>query len=169
MTQVPPGQHAEVAAPGVPVGYLLAACMTGLVFLNLGLLAALLSPLAWLLHRWLAAASAPIAASHHRFLARTWIVTGVLHLLLYALLAVPLWQLLVLVQIALQASAADPGMGWIAPFDSLSAYIQGTGGMPLLMAAGVLLLHLGAALFIGLWLSVRLMRRWLIWVDRRPA
>lgn len=159
-------------APSEPVtwGYLGGCLLALLAFLNLGLVALLLTPFAVVAHRWAARSSSPTAASHHRFLGRTWLWTLLAYVLLYALLAVPLWQVLQVVEVAAQAhAAADPGREWETMISSLFAYLSTQHGWPVVMALGLMVLHGLASVLIASWLAVRLIRRWLRWVDRKPA
>lgn len=157
--------------PGsIVVGYFGGVTLAFLVFSQLGLLALLLTPFALLLHAVAARQTPPFAASHHRFLARTWIYTALALLVVYALIAVPLWQLLSLAGVAVDAmAAADPGRELETAWASVSAYLQHREGYSLVWMGLALALHVSGAFLIAAWLAVRLIRRWLRWVDRLPA
>lgn len=151
-------------------GYLGGALLVLMVFSQMGLLVLFLAPAALLLHGLAARRASPFAASHHRFLARTWGYSVAVLVLLYALIALPLWQLLTLVDVAADAvAAADRGRELETVWTSLSAYLRyGGGPSPLWMAVSVIL-HLGGSFLISAWLAVRLIRRWLRWSERRFA
>jgi hypothetical protein len=155
---------------GIVAGYLGGVTLAFLVFSQLGLLALLLTPFALLLHAAAARRVPPVAASHHRFLARSWGYAAVALVGVYALIAVPLWQLISLAGIALDAiAAADPGRELETAWASVSAYLQHREGYSLLWMGLALALHTSGAFLIAAWLAVRLIRRWLRWVDRHPA
>lgn len=160
----------EASSEPVTWGYLGGCLLALLAFLNLGLVAMLLTPFAVVAHRWAARHSGPCAATHHRFLARTWLWTLLGYVLLYGLLVFPLWQALHVMDVAAQAhAAADPGREWETVISSLFAYLSTYDAWAMGAALMVVVLHGLASILIASWLAVRLIRRWLRWVDRRPA
>jgi hypothetical protein len=155
---------------GTVSGYLGAVGLALLVFSQLGLLALLLAPFGWLIHAAAARRSPPFAASHHRFLGRTWAFAGLALLAVYAVIAVPFWQLLSLAGIAMDAmAAADPGRELETAWASVMAYLQHSDGYSWLWMGLAIALHVSGTFLISAWLAVRLIRRWLRWSDRQFA
>lgn len=162
--------HPDTSQLGLTLAYGGGLALVVMVFLQMGLLTILIAPFVWLVHRASAAGEGALAASHHRFLGRTWLLAAVIQLLVIALVVLAFGEVLTLGNIVLDAvAAADPGEeAWLA-FDSLRAYLAHTHGLPLIkLVMALTLLGLSSAV-IGLWLSVRLVRRWLRLSDGLPA
>jgi uncharacterized membrane protein len=163
-------QSPSPAGIGVVLGYATAASMVLMIFVQLGLFAVLLAPVMCVLHWVTARGHDSVNASHHRFLARTWLYAIIAQLAVLTALGFAFAEVWNLGAIIIDAvAAAQPGEEAAMAFDSLAAYLDYTAGRPLFMLVAAFLVHGVATTVIGAWLSVRLVRRWLRWSDRRPA
>lgn len=154
-------ERSKTTAPGVAGGYILAGCLAALLWLGVGLLLLPLMAVLAVLHGIAGLSANGTARSHHLWLARhhLWATIALLAVTVAALFTVP--------------AALDTGMTILNtlayaphPAETLAA------AWPALNLPG--LVALGVVAFVGwllvtLWLSIRLIVRWLRWVDRRPA
>lgn len=150
-----------VPAPGVTGGYILAGCLAALLWLGVGLLLVPLMLVLAVLHAIAGLSTRDPARGHHLWLARH---HGWATLALGAVTAAALFT----VPAALDTGATILNTLAYAPHpaETLAA------AWPALNLPG--LVALGFAAFAGwlvvtLWLSIRLILRWLRWAERRPA
>lgn len=149
------------AAPGVTLGYIAAGTLAAALWLGFGVLLVPLMLVMALLH-WLAAAgTASVADSHHSWLGRHHALSALALLLVLVapLFAIP--TLLTSVMTVLNTLAYAPH-----PVETLAAAWPELGVGTLLLAAFVAII---GWLLVTLWISIRLIRRWLRWSDNRPA
>ena len=114
-----------------------------------------------LLHWWAAAGQAPVPASHHRWPGRHHALsaTALLLVLLAPLAALPTLFTSAMTVLNTLAYAPHPAETLAAAWPEL--------GIGTLMLA--VFIATAGWLLVTLWLSVRLVRRWLRWADRRAA
>jgi len=146
---------------GVTFGYIGAGAIAVSLWLGVGLLLIPVMGVIALTHWWAAAGQTPLVRSHHRWLGRHHAIS-VLALLL--VLFAPLAALPTLYNSALTilntlAYAPHPGETLAAAWPEL--------GLGTLMLA--LFVATVGWVLVTLWLSIRLVRRWLRWADRRGA
>lgn len=152
------------------LGYGGGLALVSMVFLQMGLLTVLIAPFVWLVHRASAAGGDAVTRSHHRFLGRTWLLAALAQVLAIALIVLAFGEVLYLGQIVLDAvAAAEPGEALPLAVESLLAYLDHTRGAPLIKLVLALILFGLSSALIGIWLSVRLVRRWLRLSDQQPA
>lgn len=148
-------------APGVTLGYILAGTLAAALWFGVGVLLIPVMLVMALLH-WLATpGTQTLADSHHRWLGRHHALSALaLVLVLIApLLALP--TLLTSAMTVLNTLAYAPH-----PMETLAVAWPELGVGTLLLAAFV---ALAGWLLVTLWISIRLIRRWLRWTDNRPA
>ncbi|HLQ84525.1 MAG TPA: hypothetical protein VK110_00085 [Salinisphaeraceae bacterium] len=153
--------RARILAPGVTGGYLLAGCMLLLLWFGIGLLLLPIMAVLAVLHALRGLAVDGVARSHHLWLARhhLWATLALLLVTLTALTAVPLAVRSGSTMLNTLAQAPSPLQTLAAAWPQL--------GLPHIVLLG-LTAFLGW-LLVTLWLSIRLIRRWLRWIDRRKA
>ena len=161
MSESDPPLAGEGSNFGVTFGYIGAGAMTAALWLGVGLLLIPFMAVIALVHWWAAAGQTPLVNSHHRWLGRHHAIS-VLALLL--VLFAPLAALPTLYNSAmtvLNTLAYAPH-----PMETLAAAWPELGISTLMLA---LFIATAGWLLVTLWLSIRLVRRWLRWADRRPA
>ncbi|MBO9471404.1 hypothetical protein J7355_15045 [Endozoicomonas sp. G2_2] len=151
----------ETSNFGVTFGYIGAGTIAAALWLGVGILLIPVMAVVALVHWWAAAAQTPLVASHHRWLGRHHAIS-VLALLL--VLFAPLAALPTLYNSALtvlNTLAYAPH-----PVETLAAAWPELGIGTLMLA---LFIATAGWILVTLWLSIRLVRRWLRWADRRAA
>lgn len=146
---------------GVTFGYIGAGAIAAALWLGVGLLLIPVMAVIALLHWWAAAGQTPLVNSHHRWLGRHHAISV---LALLAVLFAPLAALPTLYNSALtilNTLAYAPH-----PVETLAAAWPELGLGTLMLA---LFIATAGWLLVTLWLSIRLVRRWLRWADRRLA
>lgn len=146
---------------GVTFGYIGAGAIAAALWLGVGILLIPVMAVIALLHWWAAAGQAPLANSHHRWLGRhhALSVLALLAVLLAPLAALPTLYTSAVTILNTLAYAPHPAETLAAAWPDL--------GLGTLMLA--LFIATAGWLLATLWLSIRLVRRWLRWADRRPA
>ena len=145
----------------VTLGYLAAGLIVAALWLGVGILLIPVMAVIALLHWWAAAGQAPVPASHHRWLGRHHALsaTALLLVLLAPLAALPTLFTSAMTVLNTLAYAPHPAETLAAAWPEL--------GIGTLMLA--VFIATAGWLLVTLWLSVRLVRRWLRWADRRAA
>jgi len=152
---------ARVVAPGITVGYLVAGATAAALWIGVGVLLMPLMLVFALLHWFAAGGHNPIAHSHHRWLARHHALSCVV------LLLVLIAPLLVLPTLYNSAMTVLNTLAYAPhPAETLAAAWPQLGIGQLMFAVFV---TSAGWLLATLWISVRVIRRWLRWTDRRPA
>ena len=148
-------------APGVTAGYLLAGLIAAALWVGIGVLLLPVMAVLALLHWMAGSARDAVRQSHHRWLARHHALSV---LALSLVLAVPLLAIPTL------HSTADTVLNTIAyaphPGETLAAAWPAL-DIEELVAAGFIAVAGWAR--VTLWLSVRVILRWLRWTEGRPA
>ena len=149
--------------PGASVtaGYLAAGAMVAALWLGVGILLIPVMAVIALLHWWAAAGQNALLASHHRWLGRHHALSAIalLLVLLAPLAALPTLFTSAMTVLNTLAYAPPPAQTLAAAWPEL--------GIGTLMLA--VFVATAGWLLVTLWLSIRLVRRWLRWADRRPA
>jgi hypothetical protein len=153
-----PGNDRSV---GVTFGYICAGAIAVALWLGVGILLipvmAVIAPIHW----WAAAGQTPLIDTHHRWLARHHAISVLaLLLVLFAPLAA-LPTLYTSAMTVLNTLAYAPH-----PAETLAAAWPELGIGTLMLAVFV---ATAGWILVTLWLSIRLVRRWLRWADGRPA
>lgn len=154
-------RQAKNASPGITGGYLLAGCLILLLWFGFGVLLLPVMAILAVLHALRGLSLQGIARSHHLWLARhhLWATIALVLVIAAAVVAVPMAIQSGVTIINTLAQAPNPMETLAAAWPAL--------GLPQIVALG-LLAFLGWFL-VTLWLSVRLIVRWLRWVDGRRA
>ncbi|MES1927135.1 hypothetical protein [Salinisphaera sp. T31B1] len=157
--------NAQSLIAGVTLGYLAAGAAAVALWFGIGIVLLPLMAVAAIIH-WHAGRprvhkQAEPADSHHRWLARhhTLSVLALLLVLIVPLLAIPTLHTSLTTLVNTLAYAPHPAETLAVAWPQL--------GLGKLMAAG--LIATAGWLLVTLWISVRLILRWLRWADRRPA
>jgi len=148
-------------APGVTFGYMLAGVAAAALWIGVGVLLIPVMAVLALLH-WMAGASPDIVVeSHHRWLARhhALSVLALLLVLIAPLLAIPTLLNAGTTVLNTLAYAPHPAETLAVAWPEL--------GVGKVMFAGFI--AVAGWLLVTLWLSIRVILRWLRWADRRPA
>ena len=148
-------------ATPVTIGYIVAAAIVAALWLGVGILLLPVMAVIALLHWWAAAGQDALVASHHRWLGRhhALSVLALLFVLLAPLAALPTLFTSAMTVLNTLAYAPHPAETLAAAWPEL--------GIGTLMLA--VFIATAGWLLVTLWLSIRLVRRWLRWADRRPA
>lgn len=157
MNRTPPGP----GAAGVNLGYLLAGAMAGALWIGIGMMLIPLMVVLALVHRLAATGAAPLTGSHHRWLARhhLYSATALVCVLIAPLFALP--GLVDTLSTILNTLAYAPH-----PIATLQrALPQLDLGPPLAFG----LIALGGWFVATLWISLRLIRRGMLWAEGRGA
>lgn len=145
----------------VTAGYVGAGAIALALWLGVGILLIPVMAVIALLHGWAAPRHTPLAASHHRWLARHHVLSLIALLLVLVAPLAALPTLLTSAMTVLNTLAYAPH-----PVETLAAAWPELGIGTLMLA--VFVATVGWVL-VTLWISVRLIRRWLRWADRQPA
>ncbi len=148
-------------APGVTTGYIAAAALAALLWLGVGLLLIPLMVVLAVLHGMAWTTTDAVVRSHHRWLARHHGLAAIalLAVTLAALFAVP--AALHTGMTILNTLAYAP-----QPFATLAAAWP---ELDLIGPIALAVLAFAGWLIVTLWISIRLILRWLRWADRRMA
>jgi uncharacterized membrane protein len=158
----------------VMVGYLLSGLVAALVFFSLGPVAFLLSPLLMIVFGIAAGGNRDaLRRSHYWFQFRTQIWLLLALSLVYLL---PLWWLWgsfdpdgELVAL-LNTRDSEAIRAWVELWLAESVFAAGAWtGSAMALLFFYMVLHALVSMVIGIWLSIRLVRRLLRWTDRLPA
>ncbi|ERJ20766.1 hypothetical protein SSPSH_000108 [Salinisphaera shabanensis E1L3A] len=146
---------------GVTAGYIAAGAIVAALWLGVGILLIPVMAVIALLHWWAAAGQSALVASHHRWLGRHHAIsaTALVLVLVAPLAALP--TLLTSAMTVLNTLAYAPN-----PVETLAVAWPELGIGTLMLAVFV---ATAGWILVTLWLSIRLVRRWLRWADRRPA
>src|SRR5699024_4431250 len=149
------------ALPIFTAGYLLAAGLIFLLWFGFGLLLLPIMALLALAHAWRGLALNGVARSHHLWLARhhVWATLALLAVTAAVIVAVPVAIESGVTILNTLVQAPDPIATLAAAWPALD--------LPRIVTLG--LMAFVGWLLVTLWLSIRLIRRWLRWVDRRMA
>lgn len=159
---------------GVTAGYLAASLTVAAILFGLGwlLLPLLAVPLAWHALRAALVRTQP-ARGHEAFLLRTYLLMALLLALLYV--APGIWALRTLdpySELGALLGTRDPEaiLHWLRLWLAEQLGNPGAGIAPV-VAAGIawFVLHAAISVVIGIWLMVRVLRRFLRWSERLPA
>lgn len=153
-----PGDDQSV---GVTFGYICAGAIAAALWLGVGILLMPVMAVLALVHWWAAVAQTSLVSSHHRWLGRHHAIStlALLLVLLAPLAALPTLYTSALTVLNTLAYAPHPMETLAAAWPEL--------GVGTLLAA--LFIATVGWMLVTLWLSIRLVRRWLRWADRRSA
>ncbi|ROO24752.1 hypothetical protein SAOR_14215 [Salinisphaera orenii MK-B5] len=156
-----PRPAAGAGGAGVTLGYLTAAAVLAALWVGVGVVLIPVIAVLAIPHGLATGGADPVIAGHHRWLMRhhLWSAATLLLVLIAPLLAIP--TLLDTTMTVLNTMAYAPH-----PMETLAAAWPELGIGTLMLAAFV---AIAGWLIVTLWLSVRLIRRWLRWMDRAPA
>lgn len=154
-------ERRRTISPAITGGYILAACLIILLWFGFGLLLLPVMPVLAVVHALRGLALDGVPRSHHLWLARhhLWATLALLLVTAAAIVGVPLAVESGATLINTLTQAPDPIATLAAAWPALR--------LPQIVSLG-LLAFLGW-LLVTLWLSIRLIRRWLRWIDRRRA
>lgn len=152
----------RVSAPGVTLGYLIAAGVAAALWIGIGVILLPAMLLLAVVHALAAPGRVDLAGSHHRWLAahHLWSAVALAVVMIAPLLAVP--ALLTDAMTVLNTLVYAPH-----PMATLAAAWPTLGHWPTLVGAGMLFFF--GWFIVTLWISFRLLRRGLRWAEGLPA